>query len=123
MAKLEILQGPDAGRKYEMSGGKLVVGRGIECDIRINEGSISRHHAAIEQVEGVWYIQDLDSANGVFIDGRQVTRTELGQRTTVQFGSVQTLFDATYDSEAMSITAEDTSPEPQADETDRKSVV
>ena len=105
MAKLEILGGPDAGRTYEIGGGRLIVGRGEECDVRINEGSISRHHAALECLEGVWFVEDLESANGVFVKGEQVTRTEVSGRTTIQFGNIGTIFDATYNGDAMSITA------------------
>jgi len=106
MAKLEILGGPDAGRKYEISNGRLIVGRGEECDVRINEGSISRHHAALECVNGVWYVEDLKSANGVFVNGAQVSRTEVSGRNTVQFGSVSTVFNTALNEETLSITAE-----------------
>jgi MoxR-like ATPase len=106
MAKLEILGGPDAGRKYEINGGRLIVGRGDECDVRINEGSISRHHAALECVEGVWYVEDLKSANGVFVNGAQVSRTEVAGRNTIQFGSVSTVFNTALGEETLSITAE-----------------
>ena len=106
MAKLQILGGPDTGRTYEISGGRLIVGRGEECEVRINEGSISRHHAALECLEGIWFVEDLESANGVFVKGEQISRTEVGGRTTIQFGNVGTLFDATYNGDAMSITAE-----------------
>ena len=101
MAMLEILEGPDAGRKYEIEGGRLVVGRGNECDIRINEGSISRHHAAISLVDGTWIIEDLNSANGVLIDGAKIDRAELGERANIQFGQIKTFFDATHSDEAM----------------------
>jgi len=115
MAKLEILGGPDAGRKYEIDGGRLIVGRGDECDIRINEGSISRHHAALECVDGVWFVEDLGSANGVFIAGAQVARTEIAGRTTIQFGNISTVFDAAYNEETLSVTAEAATDAAEAD--------
>jgi MoxR-like ATPase len=105
MAKLEILGGPDAGRTYEIGGGRLIVGRGEECDVRINEGSISRQHAALECLDGVWFVEDMKSANGVFVNGAQITRSAVTGRTTIQFGSIGTVFDTAYDGEALSITA------------------
>jgi MoxR-like ATPase len=106
MAKLQILGGPDTGRKYEISEGRLIVGRGDECDVRINEGSISRHHAALECVEGAWYVEDLKSANGVFVNGAQVSRLQVSGRNTIQFGSVGTVFDTAVNEDTLSITAE-----------------
>jgi MoxR-like ATPase len=105
MAKLQILGGPDTGRTYEISGGRLIVGRGEECEVRINEGSISRHHAALECLDGVWFVEDLESANGVFIKGEQISRTEVSGRTTIQFGSIGTIFDAADNRDSLSITA------------------
>ncbi len=103
MARLEILGGPDAGRTYEFGGGRLVVGRGDECDVRLNDGSISRRHATLECADGVWSLEDLGSANGVFIDGTRVSRTELRTRTTIHFGSIGTLFDPTPPDESVSV--------------------
>jgi MoxR-like ATPase len=115
MAKLEILGGPDAGRTYEVGSGRLIVGRGEECDVRINEGSISRHHAALECLDGVWFVEDLESANGVFIKGEQIRRCVVSGRTPIQFGSIGTLFDATYNGESLSITAEASTASAAAD--------
>ncbi|NLF17095.1 MAG: FHA domain-containing protein [Lentisphaerae bacterium] len=110
MANLEILGGPDAGRTYQIDSGRLIVGRGDECDIRINEGSISRHHAALEYADGVWVVEDLGSANGVFVDGTPVQRCEVRGRVAIQFGSV----DAVLDAEAEAVGLAPVSPAPAA---------
>jgi MoxR-like ATPase len=101
MAKLEILEGPDAGRKYEIDAG------GDECDSRLNQGSISRQHAALDCMDGVWTIEDLGSQNGIFIDDERVREATLTGETRVRFGTIMALFDPSYDGSDMSITSED----------------
>ncbi|MCK5804953.1 MAG: AAA family ATPase, partial [Lentisphaeria bacterium] len=95
MARLEILEGPDAGRPYELdkSAGRLVIGRGDECNIRINQGSISRQHAALEFTGGAWVIEDLKSQNGVFIADKPVKREKLTEPIQIRFGTIMTSFD------------------------------
>jgi len=107
MAQLEILDGPDAGQKFELEDGRFVLGRGHDCDIRLTEGSISRHHAALEYTDGSWMLEDLGSQNGVFVDGRRVRRVRLTGRVMFQLGSVPITFDAGRDSEDFAVTAAD----------------
>ena len=106
MAKLEILEGPDSGRKFQVDGGRLIVGRGPECDIRLSQGSISRNHVAIELTDGSWFLEDLGSQNGTFIDGEPVKRVELAHQTKIQLGTIMALFDADYGDFDLSITGE-----------------
>ena len=107
MAKLEILEGPDAGRKYEIDAGRLIIGRGDECDIRLNQGSISRQHAALDFIDGLWYIEDLGSQNGVYIDEDRVREEPIQGETRIRFGTIMALFDPAYDGSELSITADD----------------
>ncbi len=93
MARFEILEGPDAGRKYEVDSGRFVIGRGDECDIRLNQGSISRQHAALDFYDGKWQIEDLGSQNGVFIDNQRVARADLTEKTKLQLGTIMVFFD------------------------------
>ena len=90
---MTILDGPDKGHVFELISDRMVLGREEDCDIRINQGCISRHHAVISYRGGQWSIDDLQSQNGVFINNEQVS----GSRTLyppcqIRFGSVATLF-------------------------------
>ncbi|MDG2207130.1 MAG: SpoIIE family protein phosphatase [Pirellulales bacterium] len=71
--------GPDMGQKYEIDQATMVMGRHPDCEIHINAGAVSRHHAQITAADGKFYIEDLQSRNGTFvnderIDGRQLLR-------------------------------------------------
>ena len=111
MAKLEILEGPDAGRKYQPDGGRLIIGRGSECDIRLSQTSISRQHAALDYIDGTWYVEDLGSQNGVQIGGVPVRKSEVQHQTRIQLGTITVLFDADYGETDLAITSEDLEPE------------
>jgi PAS domain S-box-containing protein len=83
MSKLYIIEGPNLGQPYEIQGETVFVGRNPENDIQINDHSVSRKHMKISQRDGKFYIQDLMSRNGTFING-QILRP--GQETEVQSG-------------------------------------
>src|SRR5450432_3068563 len=52
----------------------ISVGRNTDNDIVLNEGHISSHHAQLMMDEnGKWFIHDLHSANGTFVNGIQIT--------------------------------------------------
>ncbi len=73
---------------------KATVGRVAECDVVLDDDSVSRRHAELYRDErGFYRIRDLDSANGTFLDGRPVAKDELlpdGAR--LRFGDVELLF-------------------------------
>lgn len=61
------------GRSYPVQG-VLTVGRSPECDIHINDPGLSRIHARLVPTEDGVRIEDLESTNGTFINGRRVVR-------------------------------------------------
>lgn len=65
----------------------FTIGRQSDCDVCIPDGVVSRHHADVFLEEGEWWIQDRQSANGIFIDGRRIDRAVLFGSGQVQLGS------------------------------------
>ena len=64
----------------------LTIGRSSTCDLPVRDRYISRQHARVWWNETAWYVRDLDSANGTWIDGRRIeadTRLEPGTRLRV----------------------------------------
>lgn len=69
---------------------QLVVGRSRSLDCRIQDPKASRHHARVLAVHNRYYVQDLGSTNGTFINRDRVTHGRLAHGDLVAFGS--TLF-------------------------------
>ncbi|MEI8373003.1 MAG: SpoIIE family protein phosphatase [Planctomycetota bacterium] len=72
MAELRTVEGPHTGGVFALDRELAVLGRLPDCDIVLDSGSVSREHARIERVDNKFYIKDLDSRNGTYINGSQI---------------------------------------------------
>jgi len=82
---IEVMEGPDTGKRFPLSSGSIFIGRQAECDLALEDIKVSRRHAALASREGVFYLDDLGSTNGTFVNGRRVGRTRIlpGDRITL----------------------------------------
>jgi diguanylate cyclase (GGDEF)-like protein len=60
--------GPGMGTRYPLGDLPVVLGRGNDCDIRINDHSVSRRHARVQPAADGYYAVDLQSTNGTFVN-------------------------------------------------------
>jgi two-component system cell cycle response regulator len=60
--------GPGMGTRFPLSDSPVVLGRGNDCDIRINDHSVSRRHARIQPGADGYFAVDLQSTNGTFVN-------------------------------------------------------
>jgi hypothetical protein len=79
------------GTRHPLQPPSLVVGRGTEADLRINDPGVSRRHIEFDVDEsadgGVSIsVQDLGSTNGMLVDGHRVARTSLRDGSEVRVG-------------------------------------
>ena len=77
MAVLRALQGLDPGKLFPLEGASVVLGRHPACDIVLESASVSRQHARILNVDGSFYLEDLHSRNGTFLNGRPINQRQL----------------------------------------------
>jgi len=63
-------------RDVELRSGRVLVGRSSACDVRLTGPTISRKHSEIWQdLTGQWWVRDLESVNGTYVNAEQVTAT------------------------------------------------
>jgi predicted component of type VI protein secretion system len=95
---LEALTGPVAGQSFELGPSGANLGRSRENSIHIRDERLSRHHARIGYSEGGYYLADLDSSNGTFVNGdRLQAPRRLDSGDTVEMG--ETLLQVTLRTE------------------------
>ena len=87
--KLICQKGSLTGQTFQGSGVMIVLGREMDCQIQINDINISRHHARIQFNNGQWIIEDLNSANGTFINGQRIAQPRaLNPSDIIGFGGI-----------------------------------
>ncbi len=74
---LALREGDDITATYQIGKEPLVIGRQVDCDIRLESPMISRRHAQIRVENGVAIVEDLGSNNGTFVRGEKIKRAEL----------------------------------------------
>lgn len=72
-AYLIVISGPHVGRMYKVDREAMTLGRSPQVDIQLNDVGVSRQHVRVEARGEDVFVRDLDSANGTFINGTQVT--------------------------------------------------
>lgn len=90
---LEMVTGPGAPRTYELYRDEVVVGRAIDADIPINSTDLSRKHIALKRsAHGQYTVVDLDSRNGLYLNGVKVHSALLHDGDNLQLGTVVLIF-------------------------------
>ena len=81
------------GRIVELANGENLVGRSVECTVRLDSTDVSRRHARILIKNDAATLEDLGSTNGTFVDGKRISgAVPLVDGMTVTFGSLETIF-------------------------------
>jgi len=73
MAFLELVKGSVPGARFELDGERAVIGRSADCEVAIDVPAVSRRHAAILRDRGQYFVEDLQSRNGTFLNDKRVT--------------------------------------------------
>ena len=84
--KLVIIYGDQAGREYHLAPKRVLIGRTDQCDITINDSSVSRKHASIESKDGRFLLQDLKSTNGTQVNGKSIDVQVLNHGDKIRIG-------------------------------------
>lgn len=85
--QLHVIRGPQTGAVFSLGTESLVVGRNPQCDIFLNDMTVSREHARIEKTEAGYSLTDLNSFNGVWVNNNNVETGILHEGDIVQIGA------------------------------------
>jgi phosphoserine phosphatase RsbU/P len=77
MAVLRAIQGPDPGVVFPLERASIVLGRHPQCDLVLESAPVSRQHAKLTLHDGSYYLEDLNSRNGTYLNGKLTTRPQL----------------------------------------------
>ena len=81
-----------AGKRYELTKTPAVLGRSKDCDIPVADPNVSRRHAEIRREDGDYTLVDLESTNGIEVNGRRVKQLKLEDGTKFTLGSTEITF-------------------------------
>jgi len=67
-AALVVRRGPDEGARFVLTGGSRVAGRSPECDVFLDDITVSRRHAVLRLDDAGWVLEDAGSLNGTYVN-------------------------------------------------------
>ena len=77
-----VVEGANAGQTVPLDEAPILIGRGTDAAIRLDDDYVSTRHARIASSGDQWFVEDLGSTNGTYIGSHRLT-----QPTTLQLGS------------------------------------
>jgi hypothetical protein len=80
------------GQTMRIEKRRVLLGRSRECDIQVEDANVSRRHAELRQEGSSYWIVDLDSTNGIEVNGKRVKRAKLEAGDTFTVGSTEIAF-------------------------------
>src|SRR5438128_2068367 len=85
MATLTVLEGSNAGREYDIPD-VCFLGRSAQCDVRVGDLTVSRKHCRLQRQNGKYWVEDLGSGNGTYVNRQPVVREELRHNDEIRIG-------------------------------------
>ncbi|MGB0588751.1 MAG: FHA domain-containing protein [Myxococcota bacterium] len=85
--ELEIRNGNDRGQSFVIAGASQTVGRGLDCDVVLNDASVSRKHFRLDKTASGYRMVDLGSGNGTKINGVRLSEFDLAHGTIIEAGT------------------------------------
>src|SRR5206468_3009201 len=77
---------PDAALAVDLDRPEMVLGRHSEADVRLPLPDVSRRHCRFVYTNGEWHVWDLNSLNGIFVNGMRVQHAVLQPQDTLSIG-------------------------------------
>jgi len=83
------------GSAHSLEKERIVIGRSKDCDIRLEDPNVSRRHAEVRREGEAYWLVDLDSTNGVAVNGARIRRSRLNEGDRITIGNTDLVFGRT----------------------------
>ena len=84
--------GGRAGESFRPAGERTRIGRSPDCDIFLDDVTVSRNHAVLVEENGEFFVEDQGSLNGTFVNRRRIDRAPLHEGDELQVGKYRLTF-------------------------------
>jgi pSer/pThr/pTyr-binding forkhead associated (FHA) protein len=92
-ALLLVKRGPNAGSTFLLDADSTSVGRNPDSVVFLDDVTVSRKHGVfVRHEDGSWFVRDVGSLNGTYVNGEQVDETKLASGDEVQIGKFKLTF-------------------------------
>lgn len=91
-AVIELVDSGDVSPLFSLDEGSVQIGRTPSNDIALPDPNVSRVHARIEKRGDSYFVKDLESTNGTFLNEKRVTDAELAESDVVRVGTTRLVF-------------------------------
>ena len=93
MPSFTLQKGYGRSGEFEINKNQIMIGRGSGCDIVLDKGEVSRRHAKVTKKNQNFFIEDMDSSNGTFVNSAPIAKPyELKHLDVVQIGKNVLMF-------------------------------
>lgn len=107
MPTLKVMAEGKVLLEWPLGDQETLIGRGVDCHIVLRDPLVSRHHAKIARIYTGYFVEDLQSTNGITLNGRRVTKHMLKNTDRVQVGTHELCFVASEEETEDGVIAED----------------
>ena len=123
MAVLQVIKGLSPGQLFPVEGEAAILGRHPDCDIVLDVGAVSRQHARIVRVGTDYFVEDLNSRNGTFVNDQRIDgRHKLAENDQVRICDLVFLFHQGPPQSAVTVGRSDDKTEPAVVFDDEKTI-
>lgn len=99
MARIIVFRGREKEQTCQLSKRRMLIGRGEDADIRVDNPLVSRAHAVVRFDQGGWQVEDLESPNGLYLNGKRTKAAALQVGDRIELGRHVLIFEGTGESE------------------------
>ncbi len=89
--ELLVVKGPEKGLVYPLESDEVIIGRDPSCELSFDDRTLSRQHVKIVRNGDNLTIEDLDSVNGILVNGTRVSSAELKMDDRITLGKIELL--------------------------------